>query len=553
VDFFNKALAQLSDFFRSMTPAGRITAGILLGIVVISAAYLFNHPLSMGDGYLFGGEAVAIGQLPAIEAAFGKKNLTDYELQGNRIRVPQGKQALYMAALADAGVLPHNFLDSLKNSLDSCGPFVDRKKREELIKVALQDELSKIIGQMNGMERATVLYNVETPQGFNSRKLITASVTVKPVGSQTLNPDQVQMIRQAVGPAIGAAPESIAVVDINGRAYPGGGSIGGDDMTQDRYLNTKHQYEREYADSIRQALLSFVKGAVVTVNVELHPELEESESSDKFDPKPAASDISDNGKISAPAISLPSGLMSVTTQGGVPNSPLTVVESGNGLRIENDPPVRRDRDLASRQSRQVRKAGLTPKRVTVSVGVPSSYYEDVWQQRNLALAGAFLKKPDPAMLAQIETEVNSNIRRSVMGIIPMPEDSNGDAVTVTSFTSMPVAEMEKPTATDFVLVWLTDHANGLGMGLLAIICLGMVRSIVRSLPRAAVNGLDERGANAIRDDGMVERHPQHAAATAIRRRRAKSGPSPRDDLVDIVRDDPDAAANVLRNWIGSAN
>ncbi len=102
MDFLNKTLAQLAAVFRSMTPAGRITTVVLLAVLVISTAYLFNHPLT-GDGYLFGGEPVPISQLPAIEAAFGKKNLTDYELQGNRIRVPQGKQALYMAALADAG------------------------------------------------------------------------------------------------------------------------------------------------------------------------------------------------------------------------------------------------------------------------------------------------------------------------------------------------------------------------------------------------------------------------------------------------------------------
>ena len=80
-----------------------------------------------------------------------------------------------------------------------------------------------------------------------------------------------------------------------------------------------------------------------------------------------------------------------------------------------------------------------------------------------------------------------------------------------------------------------------------------VRIEVKKALQAAVNDLDQRGANSIRDDGTVERHPQPTAATAIRRRRAKSGPSPRDDLVDIVRDDPDAAANILRNWIGSAN
>ena len=52
---------------------------------------------------------------------------------------------------------------------------------------------------------------------------------------------------------------------------------------------------------------------------------------------------------------------------------------------------------------------------------------------------------------------------------------------------------------------------------------------------------------------MEEEPEQPAAAPRLRRRRSKGGPSLRDELVEIVRDDPDAAANILRNWIGSAN
>ena len=100
-----------------MTPAARITTALLLVVIVVSVAYLFNHQLSGSDAYLFGGDPVRSSELPGMLAAFGKKNLTDYELEGNRIRVPHGKQAVYMSALADDGALPHNFLDPLKNSL----------------------------------------------------------------------------------------------------------------------------------------------------------------------------------------------------------------------------------------------------------------------------------------------------------------------------------------------------------------------------------------------------------------------------------------------------
>ena len=43
MDFLNKAFAQLSDLFRSMTPAARITAGLLLAVVVVSLVYLFRY------------------------------------------------------------------------------------------------------------------------------------------------------------------------------------------------------------------------------------------------------------------------------------------------------------------------------------------------------------------------------------------------------------------------------------------------------------------------------------------------------------------------------
>ena len=40
MDFLNKAIAQLSELFRSMTPGARITAGLLLAVVVISVAVI---------------------------------------------------------------------------------------------------------------------------------------------------------------------------------------------------------------------------------------------------------------------------------------------------------------------------------------------------------------------------------------------------------------------------------------------------------------------------------------------------------------------------------
>ncbi len=109
MDIFNKAIAQLSDLFRSMTPGARITAGLLLAVVVISLGYLFRYENSAADAYLMNGEPIPASLLPAMEAAFGKAHLDGYVIEGSKIRVPRGQQATYMAALADAKALPPNF------------------------------------------------------------------------------------------------------------------------------------------------------------------------------------------------------------------------------------------------------------------------------------------------------------------------------------------------------------------------------------------------------------------------------------------------------------
>src|SRR4029079_3720966 len=108
MDFLNKVFAQLSYLCKSMTPAARITAGLLLAVIVISLGFLFQRQSSGPDAYLMGGEAVPAPLLPALGAAVTRANLSGAVIDGNRIRVPRGQQAAYMGAMADAGALPPN-------------------------------------------------------------------------------------------------------------------------------------------------------------------------------------------------------------------------------------------------------------------------------------------------------------------------------------------------------------------------------------------------------------------------------------------------------------
>ena len=106
MDFVNRSYGQAAELLRSMTPAARITTGLLLVVILVSLAFLFRQRADVADEYLFGGEDLSPSQIAAMEAAFSSKGLNEWETVGNRIRVPRRQRNLYIAAARDAEAMP---------------------------------------------------------------------------------------------------------------------------------------------------------------------------------------------------------------------------------------------------------------------------------------------------------------------------------------------------------------------------------------------------------------------------------------------------------------
>ena len=229
MDFLNRAVGQVTDLLKSMTPGARVTAGLLLTMVVISLAFLVGKVGSDPDAFLMGGEVFSSAHLHNMEAAFAKANLSDYRIEGNRIRVTAGKQSAYIGALADAGALPPTFGKYLERTVGSSSIMQDKALRQQATKIATQNELQLILSAMRGIETAAVMYDVEESGPFGKSRSVTATVCVKTSDGMPLDDQQVRTIRHTVAPAIGAKPENISVTDLGGQVYPGsaGGSMAG--------------------------------------------------------------------------------------------------------------------------------------------------------------------------------------------------------------------------------------------------------------------------------------------------------------------------------------
>lgn len=89
---------------------------------------------------------------------------------------------------------------------------------------------------------------------------------------------------------------------------------------------------------------------------------------------------------------------------------------------------------------------------------------------------------------------------------------------------------------------------------LAMFSLVMLRSMARAAPAAAATPDLPLPPPPPAAEKPAETKAAETDTKANRlKRRMGSGQSLRDELAEMVREDPDAAASILRTWIGSAS
>jgi flagellar M-ring protein FliF len=268
MDFLNKAFLQLKDLFRSMSAGARITAALLLVLVVVSLAYLFRYQMSGPGVYLMNGEMFSLEESGPIEAAFGKEGLTGWEWEGNRIRFPRGQQARFMAALAKNDALPRRSGDYIEKALNGTNILMDSQHRKDRVKAGREKEFALRIRLMPNIQDAFVMYDTETKRGISPEIVATASVSVTPKGSQPLSAQEARSIRNLVASGIaGLKPENVRVVDLK-HAELNFGDAGSGDPLADVLAGKTQTWQEQFKKDIL-GRLAHISGALVSVSVQL--------------------------------------------------------------------------------------------------------------------------------------------------------------------------------------------------------------------------------------------------------------------------------------------
>ena len=566
MDFVNKAFTQIADLLKQMTPGTRVVAALLFVGVVVSLFYLLQYEGFAGNEYLLNGRPFTPSELTAIEAAFAKAKLGKSIVEGSRIRIPKGKKELYLAALADSNALPADFFKYLDEATAADNPFVSSRSMEMKHRNAKQKELALIISRMRGIQTATVQFDEVEKDGFRRQKQKTAMVAVQTIDG-SLDENQIKAIRNVVSSSYaGLDRRNITITDMTGGlSYA---AVGEDGTTPEEsvYASHKEKFERDWRQKIMQQL-AMIPNVIVGVNVELNPELQHSTQQLKIDTKPLTVSNNEFTRESSTTQPTQAGRPGAVPN-GVGNQPQSLAQSGgaSGPNSTNTESKSEVRNVAGHEQTAVIKAGLVPSKVTASIDIPRSYFVKVWRERQTDPAAA-TKQPDNADIEKIATETTTKVRETVRNLLPTVAAGTDPYphVVVSAYTDFAAQPVAAATLADNATIWMASNWQTVGMIVLGLIGMLMVRGIARQatapLPPTTVATADAgEGHNAAAGGhGHSENHDAHGATEEapatipmLKKKLGGTGPTLKDELRGLVKEDPDAAATILRAWIGDA-
>ena len=546
MNFLNTATTQLRDLLQSMTPGGRILAGLLLAVVFVSLGFLFQQRAAVPDVYLFGGKHLPTSQLDRIEAAIAKRGLSGQQREGNRIRVPAGKKHEYLAAVAEEGALPRNFHDPMGNTLKEGGIWESRDRTRQRLQIAKTETLSEIVRAMNWVEDAVVIYDEQPASGWNRPKQVTGSVNVQPLPGESLTYQRKKVLQRLVAHSvIGLKPEEVAVTSLGDDSSDGASAIS-PEMFDDVYLRERAKFNEHQRTAILHEL-NYIPGIRVQVNAELENVAEHTTRTGKPDLKTTV----------------------VRSTNVKESSEQTTADAGGQSGLEAQGPVRQQETLAAKTTNRtgdeesvvgftnqsVHKSGHFPTQVWATIAVPRGYLLQVWRNRSPTPAGQASREPNQQELHALAEEQKRIIENLVEPLLP----GHIEGAVPTKYVTVEFVEFvdsitpppsPAPALANTALAWADRNWGSLSMVGLAMLSLLMLRSMTSSHSRNRDSAVARQEENLGKHDDESSSPEKNQGRNSTPKLHGKTESSLSDDLVEIVHDDPDAAATILRNWIG---
>lgn len=410
---------QLTHLLRSLSPWERASlAGAALALC-IGFGWLVAGRSEPGYVPALGGRMLSPEEADAAQRGLSAAGLGDFRADGGALLVPEQDRARYDAVLAGIETPPGNWGEAWERANASLGHFSAGRERDEVKEIARAKLVGRLLARLPDIEHADVVWDEDERVGWRRPPRVRATVYLKPRPGRDITLEAVQAVRLAVaGSKSNLQPSDVAVMDLARMVtYDGTAFDAGFDRAYQRAVQLSSLYRRRVEDA-----LAHIDGVRVAVLVEPRPA--RSQVPDAQGPHAAAAlpDRHADGNVQ-PALAV---------QRGGPNARLQLVGG-------EAPPVTALASAMGARADAGEAASDADHRVSVSVTIPMTHYEQVLQSRGSTGAGSALQDAERSTaLAAVERDVLRDVRNMVVRIVP--EAAAADGVSVASAGGLPITD-----------------------------------------------------------------------------------------------------------------
>jgi len=572
--YIKQNYARLRDLYLSMTFGNRVVAALLMATLLISLGYLIVGSIKEADPAsqtvrLYNGRRFNFNEMRAADEAIAKAKLQGHQWIGDQLQVPVKRQNEYVAVLADAKVLEATGR-AQQAMADLLTPWQSSGIRNEKMLAAKLSDSADAIKMLEGIADARVVANKRPAWERNvwaRTQIMSVGVFVEAIENRPLSPDTIAAIGQIVAPMFGITDmNEIRIVDSkHKRAYDGTGEQQGSAQGEYQRHQTRHQEDWNFRISRH---LSQIDGIRVDTDVTLTTYRTRADFTVEHD-RPTVlveHELDYHFKKEGWDRFFRPGQVA---QWGRPLIDPTGNISPKDLIDEKKREMEKTYALPGTESK-LTQLPYIPQRVRTSIQVPIDHVLKLWQSKNRMFGGAPDAVPTPADILAVQEEITEDIKQSVGNLLveyaPSSRTDPKSLVDVTFYDPLKEEEVEL-TAWEQFLLFLRTHWQSLG--LMSLVFGGLVVLWSISKPPKPDNiviyeGLDtplEAIDARIAERRRLEEEAAAAEAAAAEEERREfenslgelgSIRSLREEIAELIAKNPEAAAAVIRQWIGNA-
>lgn len=539
MDLLRQSTGQARQALDSMPPLSRAVLAVMLLLVLASGSFLYRSASDSSHEMLFGGRSLVDHELDAIELAFSRAGLDAWQRSGRQIQIPKEKRSEYLAALSDTSALPFTLRNPMKEAMQASNLFDSTSMRNSREMLAKEQDLGIKIAAFPDVQWASVDYDEGEKRGLSSPKQQSASILVIPQTDSPLSHNRIKSIQELVrGSFAGLNAEDIVVIDTN--ANPDDGVF-----NEDPAFRKQKEVETRIEQKVRNLLADFPVKIAVSAQIDDASDKQRallkirSDTVNLLTPKTLL-DVLDNKH--------PVSTSKRDSASVIGNRSVVITSSFDDL-------VREAADTIGKENQTHDYSefkSLRIKSVRVSVGLPTSYYQQLHTQEFRKNKPGKVGEDVPGMtdqdLADLRGKTEDVIRSAVTVLLPEAKSALTDTplVEVWDYTDFSGVGVTSTNQAESIFGWMINSKNHLlYLALSFLTLLAVVGYSKFSSQRKLLSHEDKAAAESLRLHEMTKRHGELYRPTDHASKLERQ-------LSASFESDPELGAKVIQNWIRQA-